>query len=150
MKLKIYIKGELPIILKIGDCVDLKLAEPVKMKKGEFAIFSLGVAMKLPKGLRANVYSRSSLPKNGVIVANSVGIIDNSYNGTNDVWRIPLYAINDCDLPKGTRVCQFEIVPSQFATIWQRIKWLFTSKIEFVSTDRLESTDRKGIGTTGL
>lgn len=132
-----------------SDCFDLRLAEDVTLKKGEFYVARLGVAMELPKGMRANVFSRSSTPgKLNVQVANSVGIIDNVYNGDCDEWMIPLLAFKATVIPKGTRICQFEIVPSQFATAWQKLKWLFSNKVELVPVSYLNNDSRGGFGST--
>ena len=58
-----------------GDLIDLRAAEDIEMKAGEFKLIPLGVAMQLPEGYKANVYPRSSTYKNfSIIMANSVGI----------------------------------------------------------------------------
>lgn len=107
------------------------------MKKGEFRLISLGVGMKLPKGYKANVYPRSSTYKNfGIILANSVGQIDNSYSGDNDCWKFPAIALRDTVIRKNDRICQFEI---------QKIQ----PEIEFVEVDHLDDESRGGIGSTG-
>jgi dUTP pyrophosphatase len=74
--------------IKQGDLIDLAVAEDVTMKQGEYKLLSLGVAMALPEGTMAMIFSRSSTPgKHGVMIANSVGIIDESYCGDDDIWR---------------------------------------------------------------
>ena len=79
-----------------GDWIDLRAAETVELNRGEFKIISLGVSMKLPDGYEAHVVPRSSTYKNfKVIQANSMGIIDNSYSGDNDVWMFPAIALED-------------------------------------------------------
>lgn len=152
IKVKEIVEGCFPV--RTGntksDCFDLRLAEDVVLKKGQIYVASLGVAMEMSKGMIAKVYSRSSCPtKLGVGIANSVGYIDNSYNGDNDIWMCPLIAYKAVNLPKGTRVCQFEVRPSQFATVWQKLKWLFSNKITLVKVDNLNNKDRQGIGSTG-
>ena len=63
-----------------SDWIDLRVSEDVVLKKGEFKLIPLGIAMKLPEGYEAHVVPRSSTFKNfGVIMTNSVGVIDNSY-----------------------------------------------------------------------
>ena len=134
-----YFDDEIDKIEKIskGDLIDLRAAETVKMKKGEFRLISLGVGMKLPKGYKANVYPRSSTYKNfGIILANSVGQINNSYSGDNDEWRFPAIALRDTVIRKNDRICQFEI---------QKIQ----PEIEFVEVDHLDDESRGGIGSTG-
>ena len=139
-KIKIkYFDDEIDKIEKIskGDLIDLRAAETVEMKKGDFRLISLGVGMKLPDGYKANVYPRSSTYKNfGIILANSVGQIDNSYSGDTDCWKFPAIAMRDTVIHKNDRICQFEI---------QKIQ----PEIEFVEVEHLDDTDRGGIGSTG-
>lgn len=135
-----YFDEEIEKIEKIvqGDLIDLRAAETVEMKQGEFTLIPLGVGMKLPNGYKANVYPRSSTYKNfGIILANSVGQIDNSYSGNNDQWMFPAIALRDTIIHKNDRICQFEIQKIQPA-------------IEFVEVERLDDVDRGGIGSTGV
>ena len=134
-----YFDDEIDKIEKIskGDLIDLRAAETVEMKKGDFKLIKLGVGMKLPDGYKANVYPRSSTYKNfGIILANSVGQIDNSYNGDSDEWRFPAIALRDTVIHKNDRICQFEI---------QRIQ----PEIEFIEVEHLDEVSRGGIGSTG-
>ena len=134
-----YFDNEINKIEKInkGDLIDLRAAETVGMKKGEFRLIKLGVGMKLPDGYKANMYPRSSTYKNfGIILANSVGQIDNSYSGDNDEWKFPALALRDTIIHKNDRICQFEI---------QKIQ----PEIEFVEVEHLDAESRGGIGSTG-
>lgn len=134
-----YHDDEIPRLKKIqqGDLIDLYAAETVELKAGENELISLGVSMKLPKGYKANVYPRSSTFKNwGILQTNSVGQIDNSYSGTNDIWKYPVYATRDTIINKGDKICQFEIVPVM-------------PDIEFVEENILDDVDRGGFGSTG-
>ena len=135
-----YFDNEMNKIEKIskGDLIDLRAAETVEMKKGEFRLIKLGVGMKLPDGYKANIYPRSSTYKNfGIILANSVGQIDNSYSGNNDEWKFPAIALRDTIIHKNDRICQFEI---------QKIQ----PEIEFVEVEHLDAESRGGIGSTGI
>ena len=79
-----------------SDWIDLRAAENVALKAGEFKLIPLGVAMKLPQGYEAHVVPRSSTFKNfGIIQTNHCGIIDESYCGDNDQWYVPAYALRD-------------------------------------------------------
>lgn len=76
LKIK-YFDKEIDKVERIskGDLIDLRAAETVEMKKGDFRLIPLGVGMKLPDGYKANMYPRSSTYKNfGIIQANSVGV----------------------------------------------------------------------------
>lgn len=120
-----------------SDWYDLRAAETVEMKAGDYKLISLGVSMKLPEGYEAHVVPRSSTFKNfGVLQTNSFGIIDNSYSGTNDIWRFPALAMRDTVIHEGDRICQFRIMKKQ-------------PQIEFVEVNELDEMDRGGIGSTG-
>lgn len=152
IKVKEITKGCFPV--RTGgdksDCFDLCLAEDVTLKKGEIYVAKLGVAMQLPKGIVSLVYSRSSAPtKLNMGAANSVGYIDNTYCGDTDEWRLPIIAYKATTLKKGTRVCQFTVSLSQFATVWQKLKWLFSNKVELIKVTNLNNVNRRGIGSTG-
>lgn len=120
-----------------GDWIDLRAAETVEMTAGDFKLISLGVSMKLPEGYEAHLAPRSSTFKKwGITQVNSFGVIDNSYSGTNDIWKVPVLAHRDTTIYEGDRICQFRIVKRQ-------------PRIEFVEVDELDSTDRGGFGSTG-
>ena len=131
-----YKDGVEPLtILPKGDWVDLRCAEDTTMKAGEFKYISLGVAMELPVGCEAIVVPRSStFAKYGIIQANSVGVIDNSYSGDNDWWHFP--AMSDTFITKNERICQFRLLPNQ-------------SPIRLFHVDNLDNPDRGGLGSTG-
>ena len=93
--------------------------------------------MILPEGYEAHVLPRSSTAgKFGIICANSMGVIDNSYSGNEDEWRFPAYAIRNTIITKGDRICQFRIVKNQ-------------PELEFEVVEHLNDISRGGIGSTG-
>lgn len=153
MKLKVYIKYfdsicELSFIQK-GDWIDLRAASHIAGKKGELQLIPLGVAMKLPKGFEAIVNPRSStFLKHGFIMPNSQGVIDNSYQGDTDCWMCPALFFKDGVVYRGNRICQFRIQLSQRASVWDKLKWLFCSGIEFVEVEHLTAKNRGGFGST--
>ena len=121
-----------------GDWIDLRAAETVNLKKGEFKLISLGISMKLPNGYEAHIVPRSSTFKNfGVIETNSMGVIDNSYCGDNDVWKFPAYALRDTVISEGDRICQFRIAQKM-------------PSIEFEEIETLDGANRGGFGSTGV
>ena len=133
-----YLREVEPIkLFDCGDWVDLRVAEDTEIKAGEYKMLPLGVAMELPKGFEALMLPRSStFKKYGVILANSIGIIDESYCGDNDEWMFLAYALRDTKIPKNERICQFRIIEHQ-------------PKIKIVEVDWLGNKDRSGIGSTG-
>ena len=140
MEIKIkYFVDDIEKIEKIekGDWIDLRSAEDVVLKAGEFKLIKLGVGMILPQGYEAHIVPRSSTFKNfGVIQTNHCGIIDESYCGDNDQWRFPAYALRDTIIKKNDRICQFRIVEKQ-------------PEVKFTVVDHLKETDRGGFGSTG-
>lgn len=89
-----------------SDWIDLRAAREVVLKKGDFALIPLGVAMELPKGYEAHVVPRSSTFKNfGIIQTNHMGVIDESYCGDNDQWHFPAYALRDTVIHVNDRIC---------------------------------------------
>ena len=151
IKIKTFKDQILPEIISKGDWIDLRAAEDYNLKLGEYKLLKLGVAMELPKGFEALVIPRSSTFKNyGVLLANSVGMIDGSYNGDNDEWKFPAIAIRETTIEEGTRICQFRIQLSQKATFWQKLKWFFSNGIKLVEVDSLNNETRGGFGSTGV
>ena len=120
-----------------SDWIDLRASECVEFKKGDFYLIPLGVAMELPRGYEAHVVPRSSTFKTwGLLQTNSMGVIDGSYCGDNDQWKVPMFATRDTVVEVGDRVCQFRIMKNQPA-------------ITFEKVEHLGGADRGGFGTTG-
>ena len=120
-----------------SDWIDLRAAEDVVMKAGDFYLIPLGVAMELPKGYEAHVVPRSSTYKNfGIIQTNHMGVIDESYCGDHDQWYFPAYALRDTEIKEGDRICQFRIMEHQ-------------PRIQFEEVESLGNQDRGGHGSTG-
>ena len=121
----------------VGDWIDLRAAEDVTMKAGEYRMIPLGVAMELPEGYEALVAPRSStFKKYGVIIANSISIIDETYKGDNDEWNFLALAVRDTKIHKNERICQFRIIQHQ-------------PLIHLMEVETLGNPDRGGIGSTG-
>ena len=124
-----YVEGK-------SDWIDLAAAETVTLKKGEFKLIHLGVAMELPDGYEAHIAPRSSTFKNfKILETNSVGVVDRSYCGPNDWWKMAVYATEDTTINKGDRIAQFRIIENQ-------------PKLNFVESE-LTGQDRGGFGSTG-
>ena len=135
-----YFDPELEKLAYIGgksDWIDLRASETMELKAGEFRLIPLGVAMELPAGYEAHVVPRSSTFKNfGIIQANHMGMVDESYCGDNDQWYFPAIAMRDTVIHAGDRICQFRIVEHQ-------------PKLNFVAVKTFGNSDRGGIGSTG-
>lgn len=141
MKIRIkYFTEDIEKLAYIGgksDWIDLRAAKETVLKKGEFALIPLGVAMELPAGYEAHVVPRSSTFKNfGVIQTNHMGVIDESYCGDQDQWFFPAYALRDTVIHVNDRICQFRIMEQQ-------------PELEFEEVAELSGKNRGGFGTTG-
>lgn len=120
-----------------GDWIDLRAAETVELKAGNFKIISLGVSMKLPDGYEAHIVPRSSTFKKwGILQTNHMGVIDNSYSGDNDIWGMPVLAMRDTVIKENDRICQFRIVEKM-------------PEVHFEEVAKMTGQDRGGFGSTG-
>ena len=121
-----------------SDWIDLRAAEEVELKAGEFRLIPLGVAMQLPAGYEAHVVPRSSTFKNfGILQTNSMGVIDETYCGDNAQWFMPAFALRDTVIHVNDLVCQFRILEHQPA-------------VAFAEVEILGNADRGGHGSTGV
>lgn len=120
-----------------SDWIDLRAAERYELKKGDFALINLGISMRLPEGYEAHIAPRSSTFKKwGLIQTNGVGVVDFSYNTSEDVYMMPVLATRDTVVEVNDRVCQFRIMKNQ-------------PRIVFEEVDELEGVARGGFGSTG-
>ena len=174
MTIKVLEKTEgcFPVTFEIGDWYDLCTAEDITLKAPQanklhkrnqhkndspeirtrdvdfdFKLIPLGVAMEMPKGTECHLLPRSStFSKYGLIQANSQGVIDRSYASDKDEWKLPVVATKKVTIPKGTRIAQFRLIPSQKATVWQKLHWLFSNGTKLKKVSYLNNPERKGIG----
>ena len=120
-----------------SDWIDLRSAEEVELKAGEFKLIHLGVAMQLPEGYEAHIVPRSSTFKKwGIIQTNHCGIVDNTYCGPNDWWRMPVFALRDTKIEVNDRICQFRIQKNQPTLVFNEV-------------EEMEANNRGGFGSTG-
>jgi dUTP pyrophosphatase len=121
-----------------SDWIDLRAAETVALRAGDFRLIPLGVSIALPEGYEAHIVPRSSTFKNyGLLQTNSMGVVDAAYRGDGDEWRMPVYATRDVTVEKNARICQFRIVRNQ-------------PQLQFVRVEHLDGPDRGGFGSTGI
>ena len=141
LKIKVkYFTDQIQHMEKIekGDWIDLRAAETIRLKKGQFRLIPLGFAMEIPEGYEAHVSPRSSTFKNfKILQVNSVGVIDESYCGNEDQWFFPAYAMEDTIIRQNDRFCQFRLIEKM-------------PKIEIEIVDDLGNENREGHGSTGV
>lgn len=138
IRIKYFTDGLIPLEkISKGDWIDLRAAADAELKAGEFRLIPLGVGMILPEGYEAHIAPRSSTFKNfGILQTNSIGVVDNSYCGEEDEWKMAAYALRDTVIHKNDRICQFRIVEKQ-------------PEIEFEEVEHLKAESRGGFGSTG-
>jgi dUTP pyrophosphatase len=144
VQIKVFDEACRPTVNENGDWIDLRSMEDMVIQPGEFKLIPLGVAMKLPEGYEAHIAPRSSTFKNyHLIQTNSVGVVDNSYCGPNDMWKMPVLrpfvaeGESTSVIKKGDRICQFRIMKKQ-------------PPINFVDSTLEDQEDRGGFGSTGV
>ena len=131
-----YFDKSLPELECHGDWIDLYNKEEVSLKISEHKLIDLNVAIKLPKEYEAHILPRSSTFKNyGLLVANSMGMVDNAYCGDNDEWKLSVIGTKEVTIPKGSRIAQFRIIPSQ--------------NVKLKTVENLGGIDRGGFGSSG-
>ena len=139
IKVKYFSEDVAPLEYVDGksDWIDLCAAQEVTLRAGEFRLIPLGVAMELPAGYEAHIAPRSSTFKNyGILQTNSMGVVDYTYRGDGDQWRMPAYATRDVTIEKNARICQFRIMKNQ-------------PRLTFTKVEHLDGPDRGGFGSTG-
>ena len=135
----VYHNPNMPKLEKVdnGDWIDLRASVGGAFKKGDFALIDLGVSMRLPEGYEAHIAPRSYTFKHwGIIQCNSVGVVDNSFSGTNDVWKMPCFFTRDTVIEPNDRICQFRIIKKM-------------EPVSFTEVTELDNTDRGGFGSSG-
>lgn len=118
--------------------VDLKAAEQVLIRPGNYALVSTGLSIELPKGYEAQVRPRSGLAlKRGLTVLNSPGTIDADYRGEIKVILVNLGS-EPCEIFPGDRIAQMIVSP--------------VVQLQWEETDFLQETSRGtgGFGSTGI
>ncbi|WP_297436474.1 dUTP diphosphatase [uncultured Clostridium sp.] len=152
MKIRIkYFEGatKLQKISK-GNWIDVYSNKDVFVELNNRAMVPLGFALELPCGWEGHVAPRSSTFKTwGVMMTNSLGIIDDTYIGDNDQWHMPVFCLLTKDtqlidgvekqgswIKKGDKIAQFRIMEVM-------------PELEFEEVESFGNADRGGFGTTG-
>ena len=139
LKIKYHVKEleKLRYIDGKSDWIDLRVAENVSMKQGEYRLISMGISVEIPKGYEMLIVPRSSAYKNfGILQTNAMGVVDESFCGDNDIIHMPILAMRDTEIHINDRIGQFRLMPHQ-------------PEVHFIEVDHLDNKDRGGFGTTG-
>ena len=116
---------------------DLYARKKVVIKAGQVGYVPLNIAIDIPITHWAMVSARSSLHKEGLILANGIGVGDSDFCGDSDEYTAALFNFSSKDvlIEKGQRIAQMIILPYE--------------KVEIESVEKLDNKDRGGFGTTG-
>lgn len=126
-----------------GDWIDLAIDEHISVNAGDVVKVPLGLAMKLPDGVEAHILPRSStFMKTGLLLTNSMGVIDNSYSGDDDEWGAVFYATRDTVVERGTRLLQFRLANTQDA-MFVHLELEEVKKLDYINRGRFGSTGEK-------
>ena len=139
LKIKYHVKELEKLRYSDGksDWIDLRVAENVSMKQGEYRLISMGISVEIPKGYEMLIVPRSSAYKNfGILQTNAMGVVDESFCGDNDIIHMPILAMRDTEIHINDRIGQFRLMPHQ-------------PEVHFIEVDHLDNEDRGGFGTTG-
>lgn len=141
----------LPEFKNEGDVgADLCLVEDISIWPGQLVLARTGLIIEPPEGYHLEIYIRSSVAVNnpGLILANSIGLIDEKYCGPNDELKVAL--LNSSPSKPWT----IENLPSKFFNFKKgdRIAQLVIKKTrrgEFVWAEWNDNQSRGGFGSTG-
>ena len=124
-------------LIRKGDWIDIKSAVNITYPAGISFLIPLGFSCKPPDGYEAPLLPRSSTFKRyGIIMTNSLGVIDGAYSGEEDEWKFPAYSLREGKISVGDRIAQFRIVKEM-------------PEVSVESVDHLSDENRGGFGSTG-
>tara|TARA_R110002051_G_scaffold253962_1_gene312944 strand:- start:424 stop:786 length:363 start_codon:yes stop_codon:yes gene_type:complete len=116
---------------------DVYTVEDAILHRGHVTVVRTGFSIETPAWYHVELYIRSSLAKEGIILTNGVGIIDKDYRGEVKLLLSKITSGRKV-LPKGTRVGQLIVRKSHFPE---------TEEVEILN-DTERGTD--GFGSTGI
>ena len=120
----------------IGNWIDLRNLNEVKLHKGDIKNIRLGIGFQIPTGWEIQIRPRSSTAKRWGLLHASSGIIDESYCGDEDEVRFGVYATRNVVIPRDTRICQFRLIKRM-------------PKLNIHTVEKFDSPNRGGFGSTG-
>lgn len=120
---------------------DLKSTTDTSIPPGAMRVVDTGVSVKIPIGYVGLVFSRSSMGKVQVTLANSVGVIDESYRGNIKVMIQNNSPDKYYEIKKGDRICQLVLMPIIFPEVLEYVG----SNEDWLNTDR----GNGGFGSSG-
>lgn len=135
--------AKIPTQAHKGDIYDV-YADEDKLITDIPSLVSTGISLQIPEGFHVKIYNRSSNPlKFGLILSNSVGIVDSLYTGEiKGIFHCQPHIENEQRttehiIKKGDKIMQIEVCP--------------VYEINFEKVEELAETERgsKGFGSSG-
>ena len=127
--------GKLPKKANKNDTgYDVYLPERLEIPPGKTRLIPLCFKLLIPEGYYIEIVPRSSLPKMGLAVTNSPGIIDQDYRGEIHVWL--------------TNIIRYHVEVQEKVRIAQLILRK-RHDIDFVKLDKIDKDTDRGIGRHG-
>lgn len=121
----------------MGEWFDVRAAEDYDLKAGNKYVINLGISVRVPHGYEAILAPRSStFKKYGIMQTNSIGVIDETYSGDDDIWMMPVFATRNAHIDAGDRIAQFRIQRNQGNPRLKEVRYL-------------GKKNRGGLGSTG-
>ena len=121
----------------MGEWFDVRAAEDYDLKAGNKYVINLGISVRVPHGYEAILAPRSStFKKYGILQTNSIGVIDETYSGDDDIWMMPVFATRNAHIDAGDRIAQFRIQRNQGNPRLKEVRYL-------------GKNNRGGLGSTG-
>lgn len=118
---------------------DLTVIKESKKLNDNTVLYDTGIKLDIPNGYYVEIVPRSSISKSGYMLANSIGIIDQSYRG--NLYIALTKTSDDAKIELPCRCCQMIVKKQIYAKIVESDK-------DFISTNRgsggFGSTDATG------
>lgn len=118
-------------------CYDMISTEEVKLYPGNIAAVSTGLSVEVPEGFVMQIFIRSGMAKEGIALANGVGVIDSDYRGEVKILLANIGYDGCWHIKPGMKIAQ-----CSFEKLYP---------VDWIEVDELRPTGRNtgGFGSTG-
>lgn len=148
-----YVDKTLPKLEYIGGFgnslgLDIYSGEDVEIEAGEYKVIKSNVVMKIPEGYALLLIPKSSTFKKFELeYVNSIGLIDTTYSGENDIIGFgvhkPFTAKNIKDIMNDVE-CKTYVKKGDYIGQLLLVK---VEEIKLIEVDKMDSVDRGGFGS---
>ncbi len=122
-------------------CFDLICRESVTIQPKEIKLVPVNIVVKIPDGYALLVFVRSSTPmRKGLILANSVGIVDPFYCGDKDEVLVEFWNITDNPVEvKREEVLAQGMIIKHEPVVWKEVEAMGEQGVGGYNTDWFEN-----------